>query len=258
MTTEPAGAALVAQPKRGQTVVSDRVRQRLIEHAVLSVPGVVRRRTIVPGGTLPAVRIGGGPQPRAVDVDIAANWPVDGTRILNEVESAVSRELALSLGEHPRHLGVQISRIVSDRTPAQVADAYAAGPEPNVGTAGGRERFAPRRTAASTISGVLIALIVIAAGVVAVRDALIDVDWISGGAWITPLLGWAGRAEWQWWTWPAAVVAVLAGGILLVVAVKPRRRAYHSVGEGVWVQRHAVEAWHSESAREPGSEGDEQ
>lgn len=258
MTNEPAVAALVAQPKRGQTVISDRVRQRLIEHAALSVPGVLRRRTIVPGGTLPAVRIDGGPQSRAVDVDIAANWPVDGTTILNEVETAVSRELALSLGEHPRQLGVRISRIVSDRTPAQVADAYAADPEPNVGTASSRGRFAPRRTAASIITGVLIALMVIAAGVVAVRDALIDVDWISGGAWITPLLGWAARAEWQWWTWPAAVVAVLAGAILLIVAVKPRRRAYHPVGEGVWVQRHAVEAWHSESVRDPGAEGDEQ
>lgn len=258
MTTEPVVAALVAQPERGQTVISDRVRQRLIEHAALSVPGVVRRRTIVPGGTLPAVRIGGGSQSRAVDIDIAANWPVDGTTILNEVESAVSRELSLSLGEQPRHLGVRISRIVSDRTPAQVADAYAADTEPNAGTASSRGRFAPRRTAASTITGVLIALMVIAAGVVAVRDALIDVDWIGGATWITPVLDWAGGAQWQWWTWPGAVVAVLAGAILLIVAVKPRRMAYHPVGDGVWVQRHAVEAWRSESVRDAASEGDEQ
>lgn len=258
MTTEPVVAAGVAQPKRGQTVVSDRVWQRLIEHAALSVPGVVRRRTIVPGGTLPAVRISGVPQSRAVDVDVAANWPVDGATILSDVESAMSRELLLSLGEHPRRVGVRISRIVSDRTPAQVADAYSADPEPNAGIASSRQRFAPRRIAASTITSLLIALMVIAAGMVAVRDALIDVDWIGGGAWITPVLDWAVRTQWQWWTWPVSVVAALAGAILLIVAAKPRRRAYHLVGDGVWVHRHAVQVWRSELAHERASEGGDQ
>lgn len=246
MTTEPAVAPLVAQPKRGQTVISERVRHRLIEHAALSVPGVVRRRAVVPGRTLPAVRVNGGPQSPAIDVEIAVNWPIDGKAIRSDVESAVSREMSLCLGEQPRRIGVRISRIVSDRTPAQVADAYAEDAEPRVVADGGRARFAPRRTAASTITGVLVALMVIAIGVVAVRDALIGFGWIGGGAWISTVLGWAGRAQWHWWTWPGAVAAVLVGAALLVVAVKPRRLAYHPVGDGVWVQRHAVEAWRCE------------
>lgn len=249
MATEQAAREPAAQPVRGRTVVSDRVRQRLIEHAVLSVPGVVRRRAIVPGRSFPAVQVDGGLKSRVVDVEIAANWPVDGTAVLGNVESAVMRELSASLGESPQRVAVRIARIDSDRTPAQVADAYAIDAE----TTGGGEtaQYGPRRVAGSTITGLLVALTVIAAGVVAVREALIAVGWIGGTAWIDPALDWAAQTQWQWWTWPAVILTVLVGVVLLVIAVKPRRRAYLPVGDGVWVRKHAVERW-----RTAHSEGD--
>lgn len=241
MTTEQAATAPAAQPVRGRTVVSDRVRQRLIEHAVLSVPGVVRRRAIVPGRTFPAVQVDGGLKSRVVDVEIAANWPIDGATVLGDVETAVTRELAASLGESPQRVAVRIARIDSDRTPAQVADAYAI--EAETTGVGESAQYGPRRVAGSTITGLLVGLAVIAAGVVAVREALIAVGWIGGTAWIAPALGWAGQAQWQWWTWPAAVLAVLVGVVLLVITVKPRRRAYLPVGDGVWVRKHVLERW---------------
>lgn len=256
MTAEPRAIAPVAQPKRGQTVIADRVRHRLIEHAALSVPGVARHRTVVPGRTLPAVHTDDGAHSPAVEVEIAATWPVDGAEVRTKVEAAVAGELSRSLDEQPRHVGVRIGRIISDRTPAQVFDAYADDAAPSDAKPAGRQRkFAPRRIAAATFTGVVIALAVTTVGVLGVRDALISFHWIGGDAWITHAVGRAGDAHWQWWTWPVAVVAVLAGFALLIAAVKPRRWAYHPVGEGVWVQRQAVADWRSELTREPADKG---
>lgn len=255
MTTEQAATPPATQPDRGHTVVSNRVRQRLIEHAVLSVPGVVHRRAIVPGRTLPAVRVDGGTRSRVVDIEIAAAWPVDGATVLGDVETAVTRELSASLGENPQRIDVRIARIDSDRTPAQVADAYAEEIGAAVATARDGAGYGPRRVAGSTITGLLIALAVIAAGITAIREAMIAVGWIGGAAWIAPALRWAGHAQWQWWTWSAAALVVVVGAVLLVVALKPRRRAYLPVGDGVWVERHAVKGWHLEP---PDVEGDKQ
>lgn len=222
---------------RGRTVIDDRVRRQLIERAALSVPGVLARRTMVPGRTLPAVAIGGDRGAPTVEVHIAATWPIDGAVILDSVRNAVADELETSLGERPDRVEVTISRVDADRTPAQVADAYA------VDTADGaigvqHRRFAPRRAAAATYSAALIALALVAVGAVAIRDLLTAAD-----PWIAHALRWTADAQWQWWVWPVAVVAALVGLVLLVAAVTPRRRTHVSVGDHIWVPRNNAAQW---------------
>ncbi|MGK2865990.1 MAG: hypothetical protein ACSLFA_05000 [Mycobacterium sp.] len=253
---------VVAHPQavRGRTVIDDRVRSTLIERAVLSVPGVLTRRTMVPGRSLPAVTVAGDPAARTVDVHIAATWPVDSAAILESVRAAVIRELATSLAETPERVGVTISRVDADRTPAQVADAYElSGDETLTVDDGGiapagaqHRRFAPRARAAASTASVVIALVLAALGAVAVRDAFTPAD-----RWTTAVLGWAADAQWQWWVWPAAVLAALLGLALLVAAVKPRRRTYIAVGSQVWVPRKNSQQWtatEADTSRSP--EGD--
>lgn len=222
---------------RGRTVIDDRVRRQLIERAALSVPGVLARRTLVPGRTLPTATVAGDPGAQIVDVQIAAAWPVDGAATLDSVRAAVAGELASALGEHPDRVGVTITRVESDRTPAQVADAYEV--DPGTGPIDVRHRrFAPRRAATATYSGVLIAVGLIAAGAVAIREALTTAD-----PWIAPALRWAAEAHWQWWIWPAATVAAVLGLVLLVASVTPRRRTHVSVGDHIWVPRSRARDW---------------
>lgn len=230
---------------RGRTVIDDRVRSQLIERAVLSVSGVLARRTMVPGRSLPAVAVSGDQNARTVDVHIAARWPVDSATLLESVRAAVIQELATSLGETPERVDVTITRVDADRTPAQVADAYelsgdeAAAVDCDIAPAGAQQRrLAPRaRAAASTVS-VVIALALGALGAVAIRDAFTPAD-----RWTTAVLGWAADAQWQWWVWPAAVLAALLGLALLVAAIKPRRRTYVSVGSQVWLPREDSQQW---------------
>ena len=222
---------------RGSTVIDDRVRERLIERAALSAPGVVARRTLVPGGNLPAVHLAGQ---SGVDIQIAASWPVDSASVLEAARSAVIRELADSLGEHPERVDVTIARVESERTAAQVADAYAAGPPPDhVGAA--HRRFAPQRAAAATYTGVFIAIVVIVLGAVAIRDAL-----TPDAPWIATALDRIADVQWQWWTWPAAVATAIVGLVLLVAALKPRRRTHVSIGDHVWVPRGTERRWTDE------------
>ncbi|WP_458320006.1 hypothetical protein [Mycolicibacterium brisbanense] len=230
---------------RGRTVIADRVRRRLIERAVLSVDGVAHRRAIVPGRTLPSITVrGAGHSSLTVDVEIAARWPVDTATVVEDVRGAVARELA-TLAEHPARIGVEITRIDTDRTPAQVADAYAATEcaEGAAGAPAAPTRHSPRRIAGSTITGVLIALALVAVGCIAIRDTAVAAGWITGGAWISLALHWAPRAHWQWWVWPSAVLGVGVGLTLLVVALKPRRRTHVHVGDGVWVPRAMAREW---------------
>ncbi|KRD13058.1 hypothetical protein ASE48_30770 [Mycobacterium sp. Root265] len=222
---------------RGRTVIDDRVRRQLIERAALSVPGVLARRTMVPGRTLPAVTLGGDRGAGTVDVQIAAAWPVEGAAVLDAVRAAVAGELAATLAEHPDRVEVTITRVESDRTPAQVADAY--DDDPGAGPIEVRHRrFAPRRAATATYSGVLIAVGLIAAGAVAIREALTSAD-----PWIAPALRWAADLQWQWWVWPLAVAAAVVGLVLLVASVTPRRRTHVSVGDHIWVPRSKARDW---------------
>jgi hypothetical protein len=229
---------------RGRTVIDDRVRQRLIERAALSVPGVVARRTIVPGRSLPAITVSNDRGSGAVEIQIATIWPVDSAVTVAAVRAEVVRELASSLAEYPERVDVVIARVDADRTPAEVADAYArAGTyvvEDDHGPAAGVEprRFAPRAVGPAGVVSVLIALTLIGAGAVFIREALTPAD-----SWITPILGWVSNAHWQFWFWPAAVLAGLMGLVLLVAAITPRRRTHISVGDGIWVPRANSGEW---------------
>lgn len=223
-----------AQATRGRTVIDDRVRTQLIERAALSVPGVVARRTMVPGRSLPVVTLDGA---ETVDIQIAAAWPVDARAVMDSVRAAVLTELGTALAERPERVDVTIARVESERTPAQVADVYDADPagEP---VAPRPRRFAPRRAAVATYIAVLIGAAMTAAGAVAIREALTTAD-----PWIAPALQWTADAQWQWWVWPVAALAAVLGLVLLVAAVTPRRRTHVSVGDHIWVPRNKAQDW---------------
>ncbi|MGV0583216.1 hypothetical protein ABQE45_05640 [Mycobacteroides chelonae] len=245
-------------PVRGITRVHERVRHRLIEHAVLSVPGVVRHASMAPGRTLPSITIADDTHP-TVSVKLATTWPTDGARVVDAVRAAVTRELHESLGEEPASVDVRIARIESNRTPAEVVDAYAAGtgdPQESGTAPDVSSRYrGPHRVAGSTITSILIAVALVAIGVIVLRDAAIGVGWIGGPAWTAEATRWVQHVHWMWWTWPAAVAAGIAGLSLLVLTVKPRRRTHVAVGDGILVPHVSVHRWcdeHRGSLREKG------
>lgn len=87
-------------------------------------------------------------------------------------------------------------------------------------------RAAPVPVAAAAASkvAVVLAIVLAALGVVAVRDAVVGLGWASGSTWL-PVAADAvdGFAPVDWLT-IAGVAVVLIGLLLVVLALKPRRR----------------------------------
>lgn len=225
---------------RGNTVIDDRVRRKLVEHAVLSVSGTERHRGLA-ARSLPAVRLADGER-RAVDVQVAAQWPLDASRLVSSVRWAVDDELARSLGESPDLVRVHIARVSGESaTPRRVQALLAAtDAEPAAHATIDAHRNAPRRTAGSSIVAVPVLLAILALGVVALRDTAVSLGWLGGSPWIDAVPRIADDLRWAWWTWPAAIAAIVLGVVLVISAVKPRRRSHTAISDELWLGRRAA------------------
>ncbi|NMD56602.1 MULTISPECIES: hypothetical protein [Tsukamurella] len=222
---------------RGRTVIDDRVRRKLIEHAVLTVPGTERRRGLATR-QLPAVRFADRDR-NDVDVQIAAEWPLDAARLVPSVRTAIDDELARSLGSTPEDVHVHITRISDERTTSAAAFAHRRPlPEREEPTAARTLRKqAPRRTAGASIATVPLLLCVLALGVLAVRDTVVSLGWVAGHRWLDTVPRIADDVQWAWWAWPATIGAIVLGLVLLIAAVKPRRRSHAPVTDDLWFSR---------------------
>lgn len=102
-------------------------------------------------------------------------------------------------------------------------------PTPSVGaprgeTAGTRPAQAPVAAAAASRAAVVLALIVVALGVSAIRDALVDLGWIGGASWLRPVIDVLDGLRPATWTVAAGAILGVLGLILVVTAVLPRRK----------------------------------
>ncbi|BDD84674.1 hypothetical protein TPB0596_44370 [Tsukamurella pulmonis] len=222
---------------RGRTVIDERVRRRLIEHAVLTVPGTERRRTL-PTRQLPAVRFADRDR-NEVDVQIAAQWPLDAARLVPSVRSAIDDELSRSLGAAPTDVHVHITRVSDERTDSDAAFLHRnPPPEPeDSADVRARRKHAPRRTAGASIATVPLLLAILALGVLAVRDSLVSLGWVAGDRWLDAVPRIADNVQWAWWAWPATIGAIVLGLVLVIAAVKPRRRSHAPVTDDLWFGR---------------------
>jgi hypothetical protein len=71
---------------------------------------------------------------------------------------------------------------------------------------------------------VLLAVALVAAGCVGIRDVLVGVGWLSGAQWTPSVIDALDGAAPSTWLSAAGVVAGLIGVALMVLAVLPRRR----------------------------------
>lgn len=236
-TVATGGTAVRERAERGRTVVDDRVRRKLIEHAVLSVPGTERHRSL-PTRQLPAVRFGDRDHTE-VDVQIAAQWPLDAARLVPSVRSAVNRELERSLGLRPAAVHVHVTRVAEERSAPAIArpqtEAETETAEPTDLRA--LRQRAPRRAAGASIATAPLLLALLVLGGLAVRDTIVSLGWAAGDRWLDAVPRIADDVRWDWWAWPATIGAIVVGLVLLVAAVKPRRHSHTPVTDELWFSR---------------------
>lgn len=81
----------------------------------------------------------------------------------------------------------------------------------------------PRAVAPPSRVAVILALLLIAVGVVAMRDAALAAGWLSGQPWIPPALRAVDGLRPGAWTGPAGIVVAVLGAALVVIGIAPRR-----------------------------------
>lgn len=86
--------------------------------------------------------------------------------------------------------------------------------------------------------GVVLALLLIAAGIVLGRDVLIGTGAIDGAQWLPSAVAWLDGLTAEQWMLPAGIGAVVLGIVLLIAALKPRRRTHRPTSiDGVWMRK---------------------
>ncbi|MDQ2722185.1 MAG: alkaline shock response membrane anchor protein AmaP [Actinomycetota bacterium] len=97
---------------------------------------------------------------------------------------------------------------------------------------------APVAAPAAATVGVLLALGLLGAGVVGVRDGAVGAGWLHGAYWTRTAAQHVDGLSPQVWMIPVGVVLALVGVWWLLAALKPRRRTALAVqaGAAVWIR----------------------
>lgn len=95
----------------------------------------------------------------------------------------------------------------------------------------------------ASVPAILFALVLIGAGVVLGREALLNLGAIDGPEWIGPAATSLDGLTAQPWMLPGGIAAVVVGFILVFVAIRPRRRTHRPLSEqDVWLRKGDVAA----------------
>ena len=98
---------------------------------------------------------------------------------------------------------------------------------------------APAPVAAPTAgyAGTAIALLMLGAGVIALRDSAVSAGWLDGRPFTTTVVGWLDGLTFTWWMIPVGLLAVLVGAWCVYAALRPRRRTAVAVAarSSVWM-----------------------
>ena len=101
----------------------------------------------------------------------------------------------------------------------------------------------PVATPTAAVPAVLFALLLIAAGIVLGREALVKLGALDGPEWVGPAAAQLDGLTAQSWMLPGGIAAVVVGFILVFVALKPRRRTHRALTEqDVWLRKGDVAA----------------
>ena len=87
--------------------------------------------------------------------------------------------------------------------------------------------------------GALIALLILALGAVALRDAAVHFGWLTGTAWIDTAVSGLDGLTYQGWMLAAGIVAILVGLWWVSAAIRSRRRTALEVpaATSVWIAK---------------------
>ena len=202
---------------RGSLTISDKVFERTAAVAATEVDGVG------PDQGNGAVQMLGRGVPRAsvdragsharVSTTAALRWPSDVPAVADAVRSHVAATVGHVTGSTVDAVDVELADAV--RSGGQVWQAEPVTPTP---------ARVPTGPAAAAVVGIVVALVLFAAGVVAVRDAVISFGWV-GGSPLLPRFGrWLAGLSADGLVLGLSAACLVVGIIFLVLGLKRRSR----------------------------------
>jgi hypothetical protein len=86
-------------------------------------------------------------------------------------------------------------------------------------------------------AGTVVALLMLGAGVMALRDSAVSAGWLDGRPFTTTFIGWLDGLTFTWWMIPVGLLAVVVGAWCIYAALRPRRRTAVAVAarSSVWM-----------------------
>ncbi|MFF0341405.1 DUF6286 domain-containing protein [Kribbella sp. NPDC004875] len=214
---------------RGRLDIAPRAVERIAEITARRHGAVVRRDAVLGRGLPKARAVVAGRRTR-IEVQVAAAWGRPLADVAAEVCRAVTDDVE-------RFTGLGVDRVDVDITAVDPPSTAAAAVEPT--DAGAIAGNSPVAGPAVSVVGVVGALVLIGLGVVGIAEMLRTAGLLRGD--VIPA-GWFGRSvvlEPADWMRPAGIAAIVAGLVLLVVTVKPRRRTHLAVSGPdtmVWIR----------------------
>ncbi|EME21167.1 DUF6286 domain-containing Asp23/Gls24 family envelope stress response protein [Rhodococcus triatomae] len=217
---------------RGQLTIKDRAVSKIAVAAALSVPGVVRhagRLLALPARDLPRADVTTGPDSVAITLYLAVTWPSPVAALSREVHATVAERVEVLTGMPLEHLHIVVAATVP-RPPgtADLDTRQFAEFEPDGVPVRSRPPLA--RPDAAMVA-VVVAVLLIALGVVAGREFLIEQEVIAPAAWVRNSVGWLAEVQSQTWMVPTAVAAGVVGLVLICLALMPRTRTHVPAGD---------------------------
>lgn len=164
-----------------------------------------------------------------VDMNVALAWPTPASDTAAAVRDAVRTHLSALTGLPVRRVDVHVSAVpmpterpVHDRDREHEHDANAPVGDARVGSL--PPARPPVAVPAAAGSAIMIGLLLLAAVVLVVQNAVVHAGWVPEPSWAGTLASRVNGARPQWWWNIVGAVAALAGIALVVGALKPRRR----------------------------------
>ncbi len=109
--------------------------------------------------------------------------------------------------------------------------------------ANARRLTPPTATPGSVIVTTVFALGLLTVAGIAIRDFIIEMDWISGTEWIAAASRWISSLSWQAWMWPTAIALVIVGLWFLIVSITPRPKTHFAVAGAADVDGYSPSTW---------------
>ena len=88
-----------------------------------------------------------------------------------------------------------------------------------------------------------LALVLLGAGIVALRDTAVALQWLHGTPWIDAVIDRIDGMSFAWWVSPAGVAALAVGAVLVISAVRPFPQDRISRESDVLGVDFTVESW---------------